>query len=128
MIGNQESRKSRKIASTNSDLVNSRCKLQEIVEKYFPSKFKILETCLSVKAIELIDGVSLPFALILLANPGSGKSTILYTVETLGNCYVTKNFTSKSFVSHMANTSEKELKEIDLPPKIKNKILHLFKW
>ncbi len=116
-------RKSRKISSTNSDLVNSRHKLQEIVEKYFPGKFRTLETCLSVKAIELIDGVSLPFALILLANPGSGKSTILYTIETLGNCYVTKNFTPKAFVSHMANTSEENLKEIDLLPKIKNKTL-----
>lgn len=123
MIGNQESRKSRKISPTSKDLANSRHKLEEIVDRYFPGKFRILETCLSVKAIELIDGVSLPFALILVANPGSGKSTILYTVESIGNCYSTKNFTSKSFVSHMANTSEEELKEIDLLPKIKNKTL-----
>lgn len=116
-------RKSRKTSSETSDLVNSRHELQEITEKHFPGKFRALETCLSVKALELIEGMTLPFALILLANPGSGKSTILYIVESLENCHVTKNFTSKAFVSHMANVTEDDLKKIDLLPKIKNKTL-----
>jgi|APSaa5957512535_1039671.scaffolds.fasta_scaffold03422_8 hypothetical protein len=96
-------------------------KLVKIVEKYFPGKFRFLEACLSVKAIELINGITLPFCLILIAKPGSGKSTILYIVESLGNCYSTDNFTSKSFVSHIANVEKSKLKEIDLLPKIQNK-------
>lgn len=97
--------------------------VRDIVEKHFPDKYKILETCLSVKALELIDGMTLPFCLILIANPGSAKSTILYIVESLGNCHVTKQFTPKAFVSHMAGRSEEKLREIDLLPKIKNKTL-----
>ena len=96
-------------------------KLVKIVGKYFPGKIRFLEACLSVKAIGLIDGITLPFCLILIAKPGSGKSTILYIIESLGNYYSTDNFTSKSFVSHIANVEKSKLKEIDLLPKIKNK-------
>ena len=109
------------INSISEDLKKSRNDLKEIVEKYFPGKYGALETCLSVKAIELIEGITLPFCLLLIANPGSGKSTALYIVESLGNCYVTKNFTAKAFVSHMANKTEEELKKIDLLPKLKDK-------
>jgi len=123
-------RKSRKDTSERNDektfqnrVEEQKKTVQDIVEKHFPDKYKILETCLSVKALELIDGMTLPFCLILIANPGSAKSTILYLVESLGNCYVTKQFTPKAFVSHMANKSEEELKKIDFLPKIENKTL-----
>ena len=124
MARNPNPRKSRKIPSEFSeDLLRSKHDLEQIVERYFPGKYKSLEVCLSVKAIELIEGITLPFCLILIANPGSAKSTILYILESLGNCYKTKNFTAKAFVSHMANTGEEELRKIDLLPKIKNKTL-----
>ena len=96
-------------------------KLTNIVEKYFPGKTRFLEVCLSVKAIMMIEGITLPFCLILIAKPGSGKSTILNIVEFLGNCYSTDNFTSKSFVTHIANVEKSKLDEIDLLPKIQNK-------
>lgn len=123
----QNNRKSRKNTPTKSDsfqkkLEESQKSLRDIVEKHFPDKYQALETCLSVKALELIEGTTLPFCLILIANPGSAKSTILYMIESLGNCHKTKQFTPKAFVSH-AKMSEKELQKIDLLPKIKNKTL-----
>ena len=115
-------RKSRKANHEKSNEIQKRTKsLQDLVERYFSGKYKILETCLSVKALELIEGVTLPFCLILVVRPGSSKSTILYTIESLGNCYSTDAFTPKSFVSHMANVAEEDLSKIDLLPKIKGK-------
>jgi hypothetical protein len=115
----QDNSKSRK--NTPESIQQEYKKLINIVEQYFPGKTKFLEACLSVKAIELIHGITLPFCLILIAKPGSGKSTILYIVESLGNCYSTDNFTSKSFVTHIANVEKSKLDGIDLLPKIQNK-------
>lgn len=110
-------RKSRK----NNPLYESREKLQKIVEKHFPNKYSILETCLSVKAQGLIEGITLPFFLILLGEPASGKSTLLDIVGSLEDCYRSDSFTPKAFVSHAANIEKSKLESIDLLPRIKNK-------
>ena len=98
-------------------------KLKEIVNRNFPGMYKILMACLSVKAQMLIQGITLPFFLILVGKASGSKTTVLGIVDVLPDCFKTFNITSKSFVSHMASVSEGDLSKIDLLPKIKNKTL-----
>lgn len=95
----------------------------DCLEKHFPGKSRVMIVCLAVKAMEMIMGITLPFCLILIARPGSGKSTITYIIKELGNCYYTDSFTVNAFVTHMANVKEDQLSKIDLLPKIRNKTL-----
>ena len=60
-------------------------KLKEIFERYFPRRFWVLETCLAVRAILEIEGITLPFMLILLGPPSAGKSTIIGILTSLVN-------------------------------------------
>jgi len=100
----------------------SRKSLIETVEKHFPERSFVLLICLAVKAQLLIEHITQPFALWLLGNPSTKKTTILELVDSLGESYLTDKFTPKSFVSHSANVKKNELKDIDLLPKIKGKV------
>ena len=100
----------------------SRKSLVETVEKHFPGRSFVLLICLAVKAQLLIEHITQPFALWLLGNPSTKKTTILELVDSLGESYLTDKFTPKSFVSHSANVKKNELKDIDLLPKIKGKV------
>ncbi len=104
-------------------LVEEVYKLQEIIEKNLPDMFEILMACLSVKAQMLIEGINLPFFLVLVGRASGSKTTILGCLEILQDSIKTYNITSKSFVSHIANVKQEDLKEIDLLPRIKNKML-----
>ena len=97
-------------------------KLREVFEKYFPGRFWVLETCLSVRAILEIEGITLPFMLVLLGPPSAGKSTIISIVGTLPESFALDSFTPKAFVTQMANKSEEDLAKIDLLKQIENKI------
>ena len=96
-------------------------KLEEIGERNFPRRIFVLEICLSVKAQLKIENLTQPFALFLLANPSTKKSTILDIVNGLPGCYKSDKFTPKSFVSHSASVSRKDLQKIDLLPKVRHK-------
>jgi len=93
-----------------------------VVRKNFPKLWPYAETCASTAAILLIED-ALPFALILQGAPGSGKTTTLDFFGDFIHSHQTDKFTAASFVSHAAQKSEKELKKIDLLPKIKHKLL-----
>ena len=95
--------------------------LRSIVEKHFPNRYLALETCLAVKALHLIEGITLPLFLILMGGPGSGKTTLLDMVYSERDCYRTDSFTAKSFVTHVSSVSRDMLASIDLLPKIKDK-------
>lgn len=98
-------------------------KLEEIFNKNFDCKFRILKACLAVKAQMLIEGITLPFFLILVGKSSGSKTTILGCMEVLPESFKTFNITAKSFVSHIANVKEEDLAKIDLLPKIKDKTL-----
>lgn len=104
-------------------LEQEREKLQKLADEKFDGKYWVLETCLSVKAQMLIEGISLPFFLILIGSASSLKTSILSIIEALPDCYRSDSFTPRSFVSHAANKTEENLRKIDLLPRIKNKIL-----
>ena len=97
-------------------------KLKEIFERYFPGRFWVLETCLAVRAILEIEGITLPFMLILLGPPSAGKSTIISIIDSLPESFALDSFTSKAFVTQMANKTEEDLSKIDLLKQIENKI------
>jgi len=67
-----------------------------------------------------------PLSLILEQHSGYGKTTTLVwlfpTADTEKYFYRSDNFTPKAFVSHAANTA-KALDEIDMLPRIRNKVL-----
>ncbi|KER06865.1 hypothetical protein AAA799E16_00381 [Marine Group I thaumarchaeote SCGC AAA799-E16] len=97
-------------------------KLREIFEKYFPGRFWVLESCLAVRAILEIKGITLPFMLVLLGPPSAGKSTVISMVGSLPEAFALDSFTPKAFVTQLASKSEDDLAKIDLLKQIEDKI------
>ena len=60
--------------------------------------------------------------MILLGAPSSLKTVGIQLLRTALGTFYTDNFTARSFVSHSTAVKEDKLKEIDLLPKIKNKL------
>lgn len=96
-------------------------KLEEVMERNFPNRFFVLKTCLSVKLQLRIADITQPFALFLLGNPASKKTTILEIINATPGCYKSDKFTPKSFVSHAANVKREDLVKVDLLPKLQFK-------
>ena len=96
--------------------------LKEIVDRYFPGLFGTLMTALAARNILSIDRITLPFIIVILGTPGSGKSTVITMISSLPDAYPLDNFTPKSWVSHYSAKKEGNLKDSDLLPKIKDKI------
>ena len=95
----------------------------DVIERTFPGMAFPTECCLSFICALLVKDLANPLGLNLEGAPSSEKTTILdffYGIEKL--TFKSDLFTPKSFVSHAANIKEEELKEIDLLPKIKNKV------
>jgi len=71
-----------------------------------------------------IKDISLPFVLIFCDVPSTLKTTVIRFFEDLTEyVYKTSHFTAASFVSHSAKSKKKDLKNIDLLPKIKGKLV-----
>jgi hypothetical protein len=82
-----------------------------------------LEFELSILRILSIEGCTLPFIGIILGRPSSYKTVIISLPKKWPNTFYTDNFTARSFVSHStAVNSKEELEEIDMLPKIKDKM------
>jgi hypothetical protein len=65
----------------------------------------------------------IPFAGILLGRPSSLKTVGIELLRKCPQTYYTDNFSAKSFVSHNTAVTREELEEIDMLPKIRNKLL-----
>jgi DNA-binding transcriptional ArsR family regulator len=97
--------------------------LYNVVQKNMPEIWPGLEFVLSILRILNIEGCTLPFIGIILGRPSSGKTVIIDLLRKWYCSFYTDNFTARSFVSHStAVASKQELQEIDLLPKIKNKM------
>jgi len=97
-------------------------KLQDKVNKLFPEIWKPLEFTLSVKSILNIKDCTLPFIGIILGPPGAVKTLTIKLLRGYRLTFYTDNFSAKSFVSHNTSVRKEQLPEIDLLPKIKNKM------
>jgi predicted transcriptional regulator len=92
------------------------------IMKNFPHLWSYAEVCASTVAVLLIEDTQ-PVALVLQGVPGSGKTTTLNFFKSFPHSHATDRFTPKSFVTHVAQKKPKELKKIDLLPRIKDKTL-----
>ena len=81
------------------------------------------EVSLSIISQLLIKDVTNPFALVLVDVPSAGKTiAINFFAEIEGLTYATDKFTPASFVSNSANIKKKDLKDIDLLPRLRYKM------
>jgi hypothetical protein len=92
------------------------------VNKLIPDLWKPLEFGLSVKSILNIKNCSLPFIGIILGPPGAVKTLTIDLFRGFHFAFYSDSFSAKSFVSHNTSVKREQLKEIDLLPKIKNKL------
>lgn len=97
--------------------------LYDVVQTTMPEIWPGLEFELSISKILSIEGCTLPFIGIILGRPSSYKTVIISLMKRWPHSFYTDNFTARSFVSHStAVNSKEELEEIDLLPKMKNKL------
>ena len=94
-----------------------------VIEKNFPSLLLSAEVGLSLFGQLLIEDIVNPCAIVLVDVPSSGKTISLNMFSELSRCYTTDNFTPSAFVSQAANVKKDQLKEVDLLPRIKDKVL-----
>jgi hypothetical protein len=97
-------------------------KLYEIVRENLPNLWDSLEFELSIAKILNIKDCTLPFAGIVLGRPSSFKTVGIEMFRKWKNVFYTDNFSAKAFVSHSTAVKREQLEEIDLLPKIKNKL------
>lgn len=102
--------------------------VRKSVERHFPALWSAVEAGLSTCATLLLKDNSNPVALIYMAAPSSGKTTVVrmfegVKVDGTDLCYRSDKFTTAAFVSQSAKVSDKELKKVDLLPRIKYKVL-----
>jgi hypothetical protein len=96
--------------------------LMKVIQKNLPQLRLQIELQLSVKSILNIKDCTLPLAVIILGAPSSLKTQGIELFRKWPYTYYTDNFSARSFVSHNTSVNREQLKEIDLLPKIKNKI------
>jgi hypothetical protein len=96
--------------------------LQTVIKRNFPEAWHLLQFCLAVKSILNIDGCTLPFMGVILAIPSSMKTLVIQLFRKYPFTIYSDSFTPNSFESHNAVLSEKELRKIDLLPKLQNRL------
>jgi hypothetical protein len=96
--------------------------LRNIVKYYLPNLWDSLEFELSIQKILNIKDCTLPFAGIVLGRPSSLKTVGIGMFRKWKQTFYTDNFSAKAFVSHSTAVKREQLQEIDLLPKIKNRL------
>ena len=104
-------------------LIEKRQILDSKVNEYFPEISLELDFILSIKTILNTEDITLPFMGIVFVVPSSMKTQVIEILRKWVYSYFTDKFTAKSFVSHSATVPKDKLKEVDLLPRIKDKIL-----
>jgi hypothetical protein len=96
--------------------------LKKAIDENMPTLWEAMEFQLAVKSILNIKDCTLPFAGIILGPPSSSKTVGIEMFRGTANTFYTDSFSAKSFVSHNTSVPRDKLQEIDLLPKIKNKV------
>ena len=105
-----------------NNLLKHYFEFRKTVEQNFPNLWDSLEFELAIKNILNIKDCTLPFAGILLGSPSSMKTLGIELFRNIENTFYSDNFSAKSFVSHNTSVKRTDLAQIDLLPKIKNKL------
>lgn len=95
--------------------------LKKVTLKNLPDLWPALQFSITVKTILNIKGLDLPFIGIILGPPSSMKSVAVDLFKGYKHTFYTDNFSPRSLVSHNSGKSEKELRKIDLLPKLRNR-------
>ena len=103
-------------------LLHHYSELKKVVDKNFPNLWDSLEFELALKNILHINNCTLPFAGIVLGSPSSMKTLGIELFRNIENTFYSDNFSAKSFVSHNTAVKREQLSQIDLLPKIKDKL------
>lgn len=123
----KKKKKESKIIRFNYDFVKSNIKtidsLKEFIEEYFPNSWFETSACLGLFASMSLKNLNGCPSLVLIGSPASEKTTDLSFFYGHDLAYLSDDFTPKAFVSHSANVKEEKLKDVDLLPKITNKVL-----
>ena len=96
--------------------------VQKEILNLIPELWEPVEFALSVRSILRIKNITLPFAGIVLGPPSSLKTATIELFRNTKYTYYTDSFSAKAFVSHNTSVKREKLKEIDLLPKIKDKL------
>jgi predicted DNA-binding transcriptional regulator len=105
-----------------SKLTEKYQRLYDSVKMNLPSLWDSLEFELSIQKILNIRDCTLPFAGIVLGRGSSMKTVGIEMFRNSKNTFFTDNFSAKAFVSHSTAVKRQELEQIDLLPKIRNKL------
>ena len=97
--------------------------LQDIILEKFSSVWFETKACLSACAVLSLKDLNGCPSLNLVGNPSGEKTTVLSFFYGQNKTYISDDFTPRAFVSHSANVSADELEEVDLLPKIKDRVL-----
>jgi len=96
--------------------------LEKVVKNNLPSLWLAIEFVLSIRSIMSIAGVTLPWFGIILGRASSLKTAAIEMLRDTINTFYTDIFTPKAFVSNSMAVSKDKLKDIDMLPKVKNKL------
>lgn len=97
--------------------------LKKIIIKYFPSIWFETKACLSACATLTLRNLNGCPSLNLVGDPSGEKTTIASFFYGQKQTYLSDDFTPRAFVSHSASVKEDKLQDVDLLPRIKNKVL-----
>lgn len=96
---------------------------RKVIYDNFPKLILSAEAGASLFGQLLINDISNPCALVLVDVPSAGKTITLNLFSDLEKSFSIDNFTPASFVSQAANVKTEKLKDVDLLPKIKDRVL-----
>jgi hypothetical protein len=97
--------------------------LRKVTIKHYPESWPSLEFCLAVKSILNIEDNTLPFMGVILSAPASMKTMIIQLFRKYPGSFYSDNFTANSLVSHNSALTEEQLQQIDMLPKMKDKLI-----
>jgi hypothetical protein len=100
--------------------------VKKVLNENFGDAPQIVEAilaCMAVISCLHFDDLPHCIGLIIVGPPSGGKTTALDVVDGLYFVYRTDKFSAKSFVSHYAAMSWRQLERIDLLPRIKGKAI-----
>ncbi len=96
----------------------------KIIKDNFPDLWPVADIALAGVGQLLLKDIVNPFGLILVDKPSSGKTIVLNFFSELEELvYPVDNFSPASLVTHASNKARSELNNIDMLPKIKDKVL-----
>jgi hypothetical protein len=104
--------------------VNEKYKnLENTVNRIYPNTWSIIQFIIAVKTILNIEGNKLPFLGILIAIPSSLKTTFMNYFRIYDHTFYSDSFTPNSLISHNSALTEEQLKNVDMIPKMKDKLV-----